>query len=94
MSWETWPLFVRCEREILVVVLSQEVVMIEKSRDALADEVVREETKMKHPCPRCETDGSVDFFDLVRGVASMHCPACPTAWTVETEAPYAALSRR
>ncbi len=64
---------------------------MEKSRDSWADDVVREETRASHPCPRCATDGSVDFFDLVRGVASLHCPACPTAWTVETEAPYAAL---
>lgn len=67
--------------------------MFENSRDTWADDVVREEMMVKHPCPRCVTEGSVDFFDLIRGVASLHCPSCPTAWTVETEAPYAAHAR-
>ncbi len=68
--------------------------MAEKKSDVWADQVVREETAASHPCPRCESDGSVDFFDLVRGIASLHCSNCPTAWVVETEAPYAGISRR
>lgn len=67
--------------------------MVEKTQDVWADQVVREETAQTHPCPRCDSDGSVDFFDLVRGIASLHCPNCPTAWVVETEAPYSAFSR-
>ncbi len=73
--------------------LPEEDVMSNMSLDTWADEIVRDESRMVHPCPRCQTSGAVDFFDLVRGVASLHCPSCPTAWTVETEAPYANRNR-
>lgn len=39
-----------------------------------------------HPCPACGTNGVVDFLDLVRGRAQMHCPRCPTSWAEQTEA--------
>lgn len=45
-----------------------------------------------HPCPRCGGRGSVDFFDLIRGKASLHCHSCPTAWSVATDAPLAHLA--
>ena len=45
------------------------------------------------PCPRCGTQGIVDFLDLIRGRAELHCPACPTGWALETEAPMAHLGR-
>ncbi len=39
-----------------------------------------------HPCPVCGSNGVVDFLDLVRGRAQMHCPNCPTSWAEQTEA--------
>lgn len=39
-----------------------------------------------HPCPRCSTNGIVDFVDLTRGRAELHCPACPTGWAESTTA--------
>lgn len=46
----------------------------------------------EHPCPRCETTGVVDFLDLVRGHAQLHCPSCPTGWAVSIEAPMGHLT--
>lgn len=45
------------------------------------------------PCPRCGTEGIVDFLDLIRGRAELHCPNCPTGWALETEASMAHLGR-
>lgn len=39
----------------------------------------------KRPCPRCNEEGIVDFIDLIRGTAEMHCRSCPTGWTERTE---------
>ena len=39
-----------------------------------------------HPCPACDENGVVDFIDLVRGRAELHCPKCPTTWAEQTEA--------
>lgn len=61
------------------------------STDTHADQLIAETTSQSHPCPRCTTEGSIDFFDLVRGNATLHCPNCPTAWTIEIEAPMAHL---
>ncbi len=61
------------------------------SKDTSADELIAATSANQHPCPRCDTNGSIDFFDLVRGNATLHCPACPTAWTIEIEAPMAHL---
>lgn len=46
----------------------------------------------RHPCPACQTNGVVDFLDLVRGRALLHCPVCPTSWAERTEATMKYLS--
>ena len=43
------------------------------------------------PCPRCGADGVIDFIDLIRGPAELHCPKCPTGWAVASEATIAYL---
>jgi formate dehydrogenase maturation protein FdhE len=45
-----------------------------------------------HPCPACTANGVVDFVDLVRGRAQLHCPDCPTSWAEQTEATMKYLS--
>ncbi len=42
--------------------------------------------RAKHPCPACDANGIVDFIDLVRGRAELHCGSCPTSWAEQTEA--------
>ena len=51
----------------------------------LATEMKKQERTM-HPCPACDENGVVDFIDLVRGRAELHCPRCPTTWAEQTEA--------
>ncbi len=37
-------------------------------------------------CPLCDTKGTVDFIDLVRGVSSLHCDPCGSDWKMKTPA--------
>ncbi len=41
---------------------------------------------VRHPCPACGSKGIIDFLDLVRGQAELHCRACPTIWAEQTHA--------
>ncbi len=47
-----------------------------------------------HPCPVCGAGGIVDFVDLVRGRAEVHCRQCPTSWAERTQAKMAHLVER
>ncbi len=47
---------------------------------------MKKQERTMHPCPACDENGVVDFIDLVRGRAELHCPRCPTTWAEQTEA--------
>ncbi len=58
----------------------------------MSSELLKKQRTM-HPCPACQANGVVDFVDLVRGRAQLHCPRCPTSWAEQTEATMKFLER-
>jgi hypothetical protein len=65
-----------------------------RSRDEQLDRLTQIELDRTHPCPLCRANGTIDYFDFVRGEISLHCRTCAMTWSVPTEAPLSHLSER